>query len=858
MRIQKIFLLSITASLAISFFVILAVLSILQDREHEAARVRVYSQIEKKNNALNLSIARFPNRPDASRIDQIWATSASLDNLLGSLNSQDIIETALIRHIIDSNHELGYLLEKLIASSSEPAGVSTRERQNVLISHLRMKSQFILDDIQRLMEISQSEIDAAQNRAKFFIVCLIVALVLINTAISLFASKSIIRVQEGLRKSLERAEEGERLTRQAQLRLAEAQRIAKVGDWEWDSVKDDVSWSEAMYDIFGRSPELSAPTYKEHRRYFTNDSWTLLDDSVKAALESGKSYELELENIREDGSQGWFIAQGEVLLDSAGHIAKLRGTAQDITARKLSEESLRKSEERFRAIVSSSSEVIYRMSPDWSEMRQLQSKGFLANTEKPNRNWLKEYIYTEDQPQVTAAIKEAIRNKETFVFEHRVRRADGSVGWTFSRAVPLLHANGEIVEWFGAASDITERKKAEETLRQWSETLEQQVAERTELAKKRARQLQSLSVELIEAEERERRRIAQLLHDDLQQIIAAARFQLQTFRQEMPAEPVLINIEKLLEESIRKSRRITHELSPAILEHSSLFSALQWLARHMGDQFGLQVELTLGAAPPPASQPLKVFTFRTAQELLFNVHKHSGVKVAEVELSNNNDRLVLTVSDRGRGFDPESLDSAIVKDGFGLLSLRERVDYIGGNMLIESAQGQGSKFILTIPVNSFETPESPTDDLEQVSSADAATDRCIRVLLADAHELMRKSLVKMLSRQPDIEIAGEAANGREVIELARQIKPDVILMDTAMPDTDGIETTRLIKAELPNVHVIGLSIFPDEQYNNLMRAAGADAFISKSGSSAELLEAIYGTCERVDAPQFAFSLLSNS
>ena len=130
------------------------------------------------------------------------------------------------------------------------------------------------------------------------------------------------------------------------------------------------------------------------------------------------------------------------------------------------EKALRESEEQFRAIVTASSEALYRMSPDWSEMRQLHSKGFLADTEEPNRSWLQEYIHPDDQPQVITAINEAIRKKSIFEMEHRIRRKDGSLGWTFSRAVPLKDANGEIVEWFGAASDITERKRAEEKLQE--------------------------------------------------------------------------------------------------------------------------------------------------------------------------------------------------------------------------------------------------------------------------------------------------------------------------------------------------------------------------------------------------------
>lgn len=128
-------------------------------------------------------------------------------------------------------------------------------------------------------------------------------------------------------------------------------------------------------------------------------------------------------------------------------------------------EDLRKIGQRFSSLLMATSEVLYQMSPDWSEMIQLNSRGFLKNTEKPNSNWLHEYIPPDDQPRVTRAINEAIRTKSVFELEHHVWQEDGSIGWTFSRALPVLDENGEIVEWIGSANNITRRKKAEEQMR---------------------------------------------------------------------------------------------------------------------------------------------------------------------------------------------------------------------------------------------------------------------------------------------------------------------------------------------------------------------------------------------------------
>ncbi len=143
----------------------------------------------------------------------------------------------------------------------------------------------------------------------------------------------------------------------------------------------------------------------------------------------------------------------------------------DITRRKETEQALRKSEERFRAFVTASTDVIYLMNADWTEMHNLRSEGFLAATDDVNTTWLQQYVPTDEQSKVFAAIRKSMEKKRIFELEHKVIRADGTTGWVFSRAVPLLNERNEIEEWFGAASDISHRRQAEEALRESEERL---------------------------------------------------------------------------------------------------------------------------------------------------------------------------------------------------------------------------------------------------------------------------------------------------------------------------------------------------------------------------------------------------
>lgn len=219
--------------------------------------------------------------------------------------------------------------------------------------------------------------------------------------------------------------------------------------------------------VYSSNPKLPADTFlgrTDHDLYPADEAEQRVA-LKRRVLQTGTPFRGEHEATTAVGKV-WLDVTVAPLRNNEGQIVGITGVALDITERKRVEETLRESEARYRALVTASSDVLYRMSPDWSEMCQLNSPSFLANTERPNPDWLQEYIPPDDQLRVTAAINEAVRTRSVFELEHRVRRASGDVGWTFSRAIPILNENGEIIEWFGSASDITQRKRAEEALRE--------------------------------------------------------------------------------------------------------------------------------------------------------------------------------------------------------------------------------------------------------------------------------------------------------------------------------------------------------------------------------------------------------
>lgn len=194
----------------------------------------------------------------------------------------------------------------------------------------------------------------------------------------------------------------------------------------------------------------------------------------RQALE-GKPFVIENQSYGHE-----YLTQGTPLLDDTGKVYAVLAVSYDVTSsaerafaakeRSRAEADLRRSEERFRTLVTAVSDFVFQLSPDWRETRSLQTAAVLDEQLDPRLPWIDAYVPPGESDRMRAAVAEAIANKSVFELEHRVQDPNGTEGWAFSRAVPLLGEDGEIVEWFGASSVISERKHAEEALRKSEES----------------------------------------------------------------------------------------------------------------------------------------------------------------------------------------------------------------------------------------------------------------------------------------------------------------------------------------------------------------------------------------------------
>lgn len=446
-------------------------------------------------------------------------------------------------------------------------------------------------------------------------------------------------------------------------------------------------------------------------------------------------------------------------------------------------------------------------------------------------------------------------------YETLRQRKDGGhieVSLTIS---PMRDATGTIIGASKIIRDITERKRienrlteSEKRLREAAEGLEQQVAVRTVELSHSQRQLRALTAQINLAEQKERQRLAGELHDDLGQILALGRIKLGLAKKhslDPPLEGLLDEVQAAIHKAITYTRSLVSKLSPPVLKEFGLTMALSWLAEQMLER-DLRVRLEFRTPIPPILEDKALLLFQSIRELLLNCIKHAQVAEAVLVVDQHDGQLHITLSDSGIGFDPSSISPVMQTTGlhprFGLFSIRERMLSLGGSLELQSTMGKGTVATLVFPLTgadegpvSSATVTARKDDSQPAKDVTMPTSPAdaLRLLIVDDHPMVREGLCSLLSAYDDIDIVGEAGNGQEALELAARLKPDGILMDVTMPGIDGIAATRRIKADSPEIVIVGMSVHSAEQVERAMKGAGAAAFINKEAAVEVLHHTIF-------------------
>ena len=460
-----------------------------------------------------------------------------------------------------------------------------------------------------------------------------------------------------------------------------------AGIWYKDTENRLVRINKAAAESINMKPEDIEG--RQAREIFPENAEHYYEDDLEV-IRSGKPKLGIIEEMEVPGGEKKWVRTDKVpYRDEQGNISGVIAFVEDITKRKQAVEALQKSEHKYRSLVEANpygiqeinaSGIITYTNPAYQKIfgyseQELLGKSVLDLFEpESRREELRDYlsILIEEQPQPTTYYQKS-RTKEGRVI-------DMEVDWNYNR-----DNEGHVVGFVSIVTDVTERKKAEEKLLNYQA------------------KLKFLASQLSLTEERERRRIATELHDQIGQSLVFSKIKLDELRKSVTSGELTKALGEIcnnIDQIIQNTRSLTFDLSSPILNELGLEVAVaEWLREQIREKHGIETKFEDDGQSKPLSDDIRALLFRNVRELLINVVKHANAQSVKVSILKIDERICVTVQDDGVGFDPAEVVSLTVENaGFGIFSIRERLEHLGGSFEIKSEPGRGSKITMTAPL----------------------------------------------------------------------------------------------------------------------------------------------------------------
>jgi PAS domain S-box-containing protein len=477
--------------------------------------------------------------------------------------------------------------------------------------------------------------------------------------------------------------------------LEQTEQLAHIGSFEVEIKTDLVKWSDECYRIMGYDVNEIVPSLQVFLSRIHPEDLNYVTENIQEALHSSNSLNLEYRIKLNDDSIRFIRSKFLLYRNEEKYPVTIRGFIQDITETRSAEEGRRKIEKELQATYE---RLLFRIenSPlgfiEWDSQTMVKSWSKRAEeifgwSEKEfidsNKSGFSQ-VYKEDLPRIRKIAEELINGiVERNTVQHRNYTKDGRVIWCEWFNSVLKDQNGKVVTIMSLVQDITERKKAEEELRNLTE------------------QLRNLASHLQNIREEERLTIAREIHDELGQQLTGLKIDISFLSKKINTKDKEVKqkintINKLLDETVKTVRRIATELRPLILDNLGFIEAMKWQSEEFKKRSGIRIEFTSSVNEIILPDNILIGLFRIYQEALTNIARHSEATIVSAIFERNEKNVILCIKDNGKGFNAASIDN---KKTLGLLGIKERALMMGGICKISGITGKGVIISISVPLN---------------------------------------------------------------------------------------------------------------------------------------------------------------